>query len=111
MPFLFSQSRRGAKHRRPDRDAVNVMRPHRQKVIDAAGQATSFNEIVDALNEALGTNHKPDYFDNPYPFYQNFTQADMSHHERMTGFRCKFTTREGILDYVRNYLLKTSPEH
>ncbi|MFH1208831.1 MAG: ADP-glyceromanno-heptose 6-epimerase [Candidatus Omnitrophota bacterium] len=70
------------------------------------GQATSFNEIVNALNEALGTNHKPDYFDNPYVFYQNFTQADMSHHETMTGFRCRYTTREGILDYVRNYLLK-----
>lgn len=72
------------------------------------GQATSFNEIVDALNEALGTNHKPDYFDNPYSFYQNFTQADMSHHEKMTGFRCRYTTREGILDYVKNHLLKTS---
>ena len=75
------------------------------------GQATSFNEIVDALNEALGTNYKPDYFDNPYSFYQNFTQADMSHHEKMTGFRCSYTTREGILDYVRNHLLKTSHEH
>jgi len=30
----------------------------------------------------------------------------MSHHERMTGFRCSYTTREGILDYVRNYLVK-----
>ena len=69
------------------------------------GQATSFNEIVDAVNEALGTSHKPDYFDNPYSFYQNFTQADMSHHEAMTGFRCRYTTREGILDYVKNYLL------
>lgn len=70
------------------------------------GQATSFNEIVDAVNEALGTNMKPEYFDNPYSFYQNFTQADMSHHEKMTGFRCQYTTREGILDYVRNYLMK-----
>ena len=70
------------------------------------GQATSFNEIVDAVNEALGTDMKPEYFDNPYSFYQNFTQADMSHHEKMTGFRCHYSTREGILDYVRNYLLK-----
>ena len=71
------------------------------------GQPTSFNEIVDALNEALGTSLKPDYFDNPYTaFYQNFTQADMSHHERMTGFRCQYTTRTGILDYVRNYLAR-----
>jgi len=70
------------------------------------GQATSFNEIVSALNEALGKDLKPDYFDNPYSFYQNFTQADMSHHEKMTGFRCRYTTREGILDYVKHYLLK-----
>lgn len=70
------------------------------------GQATSFNELVDALNEALATHYKPDYFDNPYPFYQNFTQADMSHHLHMTGFQCRYTTREGILDYVKNYLLK-----
>lgn len=70
------------------------------------GKATSFNEIIDALNEALGTSYKPDYFDNPYSFYQNFTQADMSYHEKMTGFRCQYTTREGILDYVKNYLLK-----
>ncbi len=70
------------------------------------GQATSFNELVDALNEALGTSLKPDYFDNPYPFYQNFTQADMSHHKQMTGFQCRYTTREGILDYVKNHLVK-----
>ncbi|MDD5218186.1 MAG: ADP-glyceromanno-heptose 6-epimerase [Candidatus Omnitrophica bacterium] len=69
------------------------------------GRATSFNEVIDAINEALGTHHKPDYFDNPFDFYQNFTQADMSHHEKMTGFKCRYSTREGIIDYVRNYLL------
>ncbi len=70
------------------------------------GQATSFNEIVDALNEALGTALKAEYFDNPYSFYQNFTQADMTHHTAMTGFKCRYSTREGILDYVKNYILK-----
>ncbi len=68
------------------------------------GQATSFNDVVAALNEALGSSLEPDYFDNPYDFYQNYTQADMSHTEKLTGFKPKFTTREGILDYVRNYL-------
>jgi ADP-L-glycero-D-manno-heptose 6-epimerase len=68
------------------------------------GTATSFNELIDAINEALGTNVKPEYFDNPYAFYQNFTQADMEHHRSMTGFTCRYTTREGILDYVRHYL-------
>ena len=68
------------------------------------GQATSFNEMIEAINEALETNLEPDYFDNPYDFYQSFTQADMSHTEKTVGFKPKYTTREGILDYVRNYL-------
>jgi len=69
------------------------------------GQSTSFNEVIDALNEGLGTRFEPDYFDNPYDFYQDFTQADMTRTRHEIGFEAKFTTREGILDYARNYLL------
>lgn len=69
------------------------------------GKSSSFNDLVTYLNEALQTSLEPDYFDNPYDFYQNFTEADMSHHEKMTGFRPQFSTRAGITDYVRNYLL------
>jgi ADP-L-glycero-D-manno-heptose 6-epimerase len=69
------------------------------------GQSTSFNEVIEALNEGLGTRLEPDYFDNPYDFYQNFTQADMTRTKREIGFEAKYSTREGILDYVRNYLL------
>lgn len=72
------------------------------------GQSTSFNEVIDALNEGLGTDLKPDYFDNPYNFYQDFTQADTSRARAEIGFDPQFTTRQGILDYVRTVLL---PEH
>ena len=68
------------------------------------GKSTSFNAVIQAINEALGTHLEPDYFDNPYDFYQNFTQADMRPTEAAIGFKPKFTTREGILDYVRGYL-------
>jgi len=71
------------------------------------GQSTSFNEVIEALNEGLGTNYEPDYFDNPYDFYQNFTQADISRAKREIGFKPQCTTREGIIDYVRNFLLPT----
>ena len=71
------------------------------------GQATSFNEVIEAINEGLGTHLEPDYFDNPYDFYQNFTQADMTHTRREIGFAVKYTTRAGIIDYVQNYLLPT----
>ena len=72
------------------------------------GRSNSFNEVIDALNEALGTHYQPDYFDNPYSFYQNFTQADMSRTKCEIGFEAKFLTRDGILDYVRTYLLPPS---
>ena len=72
------------------------------------GQSTSFNEVIDALNEGLGTDLKPDYFDNPYDFYQDFTQADIARARAEIGFEPQFTTRQGILDYVRNNLLPQS---
>lgn len=68
------------------------------------GKSTTFNEVIDAINEALGRSLEPDYFDNPYDFYQNFTEADMSHTKAMIGFECRYSTRQGILDYVKNYL-------
>jgi len=43
-----------------------------------SGAAHSFNQVIEALNAALGTHLAPDYFDNPYPFFQNHTQADIS---------------------------------
>lgn len=73
------------------------------------GQSSSFNEVIDALNVGLGTHLETDYFDNPYDFYQDFTQADMTRTKREIGFEARFTTREGILDYVRNYLLPNRP--
>ena len=66
-----------------------------------AGQATSFNEVIEALNEGLGTRVEPEYFDNPYDFYQDFTQADMSCTAKAIGFKPRYSTREGILDYLK----------
>ena len=68
------------------------------------GKSTSFNELIESLNEGLGTRHEPDYFDNPYNFYQDFTEADVSETKKAIDFECHYSTREGILDYVRNYL-------
>ncbi len=48
-----------------------------------SGRATTFNQIIASLNVALGTSYDPEYFENPYPFYQDFTCADLS--ETATG--------------------------
>ena len=64
------------------------------------GKKTSFNRIIEIINEVLGTDFKPEYFDNPYDFYQNHTQADTSLAERLLGFKASWSIEEGIRDYI-----------
>lgn len=70
-----------------------------------SGVAFSFNEVIAALNKALGTNLEPDYIENPYSFYQPHTEADMTKAKRELGFSPSYTPQDGIADYVR--LLET----
>ena len=67
----------------------------------ATGQARSFNEIVSILNQALGTCLEPDYFDCPYDFYQNYTQADISKAKELLGYEPEFSLEDGIKDYLK----------
>ncbi|MBW2984844.1 NAD-dependent epimerase/dehydratase family protein [Candidatus Woesearchaeota archaeon] len=67
------------------------------------GIATSFNELVKVLNEVLGTNLEPEYFDTPYDprTYQNHTQADTTRAEKFLGFKAKWLLKDAIKDYMR----------
>ncbi|WP_457641222.1 ADP-glyceromanno-heptose 6-epimerase [Persephonella sp.] len=65
-----------------------------------SGEARSFNEIVDLLNKYLGKNLEPDYFDCPYDFYQEYTQADMTKIKEELGFVPKYNLEKGIKEYV-----------
>ncbi len=65
-----------------------------------SGQARSFKEVIQILNEALGTSYEPEYFDCPYDFYQEFTQADMTKIKKELGFVPKYSLEEGIKEYV-----------
>lgn len=68
----------------------------------ATGKKTSFNRIIECLNEALSTDLKPDYFDNPYKGkYQDTTVADMKSTEKELGFRHDYSIMEGIKDYIK----------
>lgn len=71
-----------------------------------SGKSTSFNEVIDAINKALGGSLKPSYFDNPYDFYQDFTEADISRAKKEIGYEPAFTTVEGIKDYITKYLIE-----
>ena len=65
------------------------------------GIPTSFNKVIEVLNSALGASKPTDYFDNPYDFYQDQTQADMDYSTNVLKFRCRFSPEAGIRDYVR----------
>ncbi len=64
------------------------------------GKAVSFNRLIEVLNEVLGTSLEPDYFENPYEFYQSKTQADVSRAKKLIGFEARYTIEEGMRDYL-----------
>lgn len=66
-----------------------------------SGAARSFNDVVKALNAAMRTTLKPEYFDNPYAFYQDFTQADVTRAAEDLGYRPAYELLRGVADYVR----------
>ncbi|MCZ6836299.1 MAG: NAD-dependent epimerase/dehydratase family protein [Planctomycetota bacterium] len=66
-----------------------------------SGQVTSFNTIVELINQALGTTHDPEYFENPYDFYQDYTCADLT--ETLAGLPWKPERDPGpaIIEYIK----------
>ncbi len=64
------------------------------------GKGTDFNAVIRHLNRAAGTAHDPEYFDNPYSFYQNQTLGDPREAERVLGFKAAYPAEEGIADYL-----------
>ncbi|MDP3645515.1 MAG: NAD-dependent epimerase/dehydratase family protein [bacterium] len=71
-----------------------------------SGQATSFNEVINILNEAMGLNRTPEYFENPIAStYQNHTECDMSLAKQKLGFVPTFDIKKEIVDWTKNGLL------
>lgn len=71
-------------------------------VVNAAtGAPENFNKVIDCLNKAMGANLAPEYFDNPYGFYQLKTQADIGHAGACLSYRPEWSLEDGIADYVK----------
>lgn len=64
------------------------------------GQPFSFNEVIGELNRQLGTQLEPDYFENPYSFYQPHTEADMAKAKADLNFTPQYPPSRGIAEYV-----------
>jgi ADP-L-glycero-D-manno-heptose 6-epimerase len=65
-----------------------------------SGVAFSFNEVIAELNRNLGTKLEPDYFDNPYSFYQPHTEADLTAAKNDLKYLPEYPPAKGIADYV-----------
>jgi len=65
------------------------------------GIATTFNEVVAALNESLGTNLEIEYFDNPIELvYQNNTQADTANIQKDLNWKAEYSFKDAVKEYV-----------
>jgi UDP-glucose 4-epimerase len=60
------------------------------------GTAHSFNEVVEIVNKALGTEILPKYIDNPIKNYVGHTLADISKAKRILGFEAEHTLSDGV---------------
>jgi ADP-L-glycero-D-manno-heptose 6-epimerase len=73
-----------------------------------SGEARSFNEVISALHSNLGTQLETEYFDNPYPFYQPHTEADLTRSRKSLSYHPQFDLTKGIKDYHASGFLTMS---
>lgn len=66
------------------------------------GVATHFDELVRVLNQILGTELEPEYFEMPYDpeTYQINTRADTERARKHLGFQARYTLEQGIEEYM-----------
>ncbi|WP_435093076.1 NAD-dependent epimerase/dehydratase family protein [Halorubrum sp. N11] len=73
------------------------------------GKSYDFNEVVEQLNEILGTDVQAEYIENPIPesVYVHDTCADYSKMEEETGWEPQITFEEGLKQVCEQYLEST----
>lgn len=72
-----------------------------------SGRTTSFLQIVEAINDALGTSVEPEFFDMPEAMranYQHYTCADMSGPAKGIAHRPNWSPMDAMTKYARQIL-------
>lgn len=64
-----------------------------------SGSAASFNQVVEQLNRVLKTDLPPDYFENPYDFFQTWTEADLTQSRKVLGYAPQYDLAKGTDAY------------
>ncbi len=66
-----------------------------------SGTARCFNDIIRNLESLLNEKLDVDYFNNPYDFYQNHTEADISDTCKLLNWKPEWALEKGMAEYVR----------
>jgi UDP-glucose 4-epimerase len=67
------------------------------------GESYSLNELVDELNDRLGTDIEPEYVENPMKNYVHHTMADPSKMEAATGWEPRIEFDQGLDQVCAQY--------
>ena len=68
------------------------------------GESYSFNEMVELINDALGTDVDPVYIENPLDVYVHDTMADCTKMREATGWEPEIPFEEGVRRVCEPYL-------
>ncbi len=81
---------------------IKACNPKRSGVYNVGtGRARSFQDIVDTLQDQLGTNLACEYIPNPFiGQYQFFTQADIEPTREFLGYEPEVSLEEGVRRYL-----------
>ncbi|MDQ7001872.1 MAG: ADP-glyceromanno-heptose 6-epimerase [Ghiorsea sp.] len=66
-----------------------------------SGKARSYNDIITNLNRILNIDHPKEYIHNPYPFFQDHTEADLSESKAILSWQPQWSLEQGMDDYIR----------
>ena len=66
-----------------------------------SGKARSFNDVLAILGHELGRKLDVEYIDNPYPFYQMHTEADLTQTGELLGWEPVWSLEDGMGEYIR----------
>ncbi|MDQ6964855.1 MAG: ADP-glyceromanno-heptose 6-epimerase [Mariprofundales bacterium] len=101
--FKYGEQRRDFVYIRDVVDAnLAALRAPRSGICNVgSGKARCFNDVVAALRSSMGVEVEIDYFDNPFSFYQQHTEADLSATKALLDWQPAWELEAGIADYVQ----------
>ncbi|MDQ6972880.1 MAG: ADP-glyceromanno-heptose 6-epimerase [Mariprofundaceae bacterium] len=65
-----------------------------------SGKARCFNDIVQNLESLLNRKLDVEFIDNPFDFYQNHTEAEMSATQELLGWSPEWSLEDGMAEYI-----------